>query len=89
MADFRKFERMFKSVANRRRLAILSHLKKENEATVGGTAKAIHLSFKATSKHLALLYAAELVEREQHQLEMRYRIASAKNELIELLFRFL
>lgn len=69
-------ERIYKAFANRRRLAIVSHLKKEREATVGAIASRIHLSFKATSKHLLVLAAADIVDKEQRSLEMHYRIAS-------------
>lgn len=70
----KNLERTLKAVANRRRLAILQHLKRHREATVGEIAKAIHLSLKATSKHLALLSAADIVEKEQRSLHMFYCI---------------
>ena len=71
----KELERPLKALANRRRLAILKYLKQEREAPVGEIAGAIRLSFKATSKHLAILAAADIVEREQRSLQMFYRIA--------------
>ena len=68
------YERMLKAVANRRRLAILRYLGREKEARVGTIAGAINLSFKATSRHLQQLAAADIVERRQRGLEMWYRI---------------
>lgn len=68
-------ERALKALANRRRLAILSHLKRQPEATVGEIAGAIKLSFKSTSKHLAILAAADMVNRDQRSLQMYYRLA--------------
>lgn len=76
MAEIREFERILKALANRRRLAIVQYLKREGEAPVGDIAGEIHLSFKATSKHLAVLFAADIVDREQRSLQMYYRIAA-------------
>ncbi|MDD2657598.1 MAG: metalloregulator ArsR/SmtB family transcription factor [Candidatus Pacebacteria bacterium] len=70
------FERIMKAFANRRRLAILRFLKTEKEASVGDIAEEIKLSFKATSKHLGVLSAAGIVDREQRSLQMFYRISS-------------
>lgn len=75
MADHKKLERILKASANRRRFCILSHLKKEREATVGAVAEHINLSFKSTSRHLAILFAAELVDRTQRSSEVFYRLS--------------
>ncbi|MDP2649137.1 MAG: metalloregulator ArsR/SmtB family transcription factor [bacterium] len=69
-------ERIFKALANRRRIAIIVYLKKRKEAAVGDIAGTIRLSFKATSKHLNILNAANILEREQRSLQMYYRLAS-------------
>jgi len=74
------FERIMKALANRRRLAILRLLKrgdgrKGGEASVGDIAEEIRLSFKATSKHLGILSAADIVDREQRSLQMFYRLS--------------
>lgn len=61
-----------KALANRRRLAILRFLKTKKEASVGDIAEEIKLSFKATSKHLGVLSAASIVDREQRSLQMFY-----------------
>lgn len=70
------FERIMKALANRRRLAILRFLKTEKKASVGNIAEEIHLSFKATSKHLGILSAAGIVDREQRSLQMFYHLSS-------------
>ncbi len=69
------FERIMKALANRRRLAILRFLKTMKEASVGDIAEEIKLSFKATSKHLGVLSAAGVVDREQRSLQMFYCLA--------------
>ena len=73
----KELERPLKALANRRRLAILKYLKREKEASVGDIAKAIRLSFKATSKHLGILAAADIVERDQRSLQMFYRLSGS------------
>ena len=85
----KELERPLKALANRRRLAILKYLKREKEASVGDIAKAIRLSFKATSKHLGILAAADIVERDQRSMQMFYRLsdnlAPAARHIISLL----
>ncbi len=68
----KELEKELKALANRRRLAILKHLKSHREASVGEIAETIKLSFKATSKHLAVLAALDIVDREQRSLQMFY-----------------
>jgi DNA-binding transcriptional ArsR family regulator len=70
-----KEERILKSLANRRRIAIVRYLKKNKTATVGDVAEAIKLSFKATSKHLAILATTDILTREQQSVSMLYQIS--------------
>ncbi len=72
--DLAQTERLLKALANRRRLSIVRLLKARKEAPVAEIADAIKLSFKATSKHLSILAAAGIVEREQRGLQMFYKI---------------
>ncbi|MBI3627466.1 MAG: helix-turn-helix transcriptional regulator [Candidatus Sungbacteria bacterium] len=58
------FERVLKALANRRRLSIVKYLKKEKEASVSEIAGKIGISLKATSKHLGILSAADIVDKE-------------------------
>lgn len=71
----KEVERVMKGLANRRRLAILRYLRQEKKAAVGDIAEEINLSFKATSKHLGLLVAAGILDREQLGLQMFYYLA--------------
>ena len=82
MADHKKLERVLKASANRRRFRILSFLKREHEATVGEIAEHINLSFKSTSRHLSVLYAAELVERTQRSSEVFYRLTGILHPIV-------
>lgn len=69
-------EKNLKALANRRRLAILKYLRKNKEASVAELAHEIDLSFKATSKHLIILSAIDIVEKEQRSLQMFYRLST-------------
>lgn len=65
-----------KAMANKRRLAIIKLLKMRGESSVGEIANSIKLSFKATSKHLAILKSADIVEYEQRSLLYFYKLSS-------------
>ncbi|MBU0530939.1 metalloregulator ArsR/SmtB family transcription factor [Patescibacteria group bacterium] len=70
----KKLERILKALANERRLKILKLLKRDGETPVGEIAERIGLSFKATSKHLAILRQADLVDSRQVRLTVYYSI---------------
>jgi len=70
----KEMEKVLKALANERRLLILKILKLKKKRPVGNIAEEIKLSFKATSKHLSILYAKGLVEREQIKLQMYYSL---------------
>ncbi|MBI4262505.1 winged helix-turn-helix transcriptional regulator [Candidatus Uhrbacteria bacterium] len=82
-------EKNLKAIANRRRLAILSYLKKNREATVGDIADTIHLSFTATSKHLGILFAVDILDKEQRSLEIYYRLGKISDPMIRTLISIL
>ncbi len=71
----KELEKVLKALANKRRLAILKYLKTRRQASVGEIAGAIKLSFRATSKHLSLLSAADILDKEQQGLQIYYRLA--------------
>ena len=68
----KEHERVLKALANRRRLLIVSFLKRRNEATVGVIAEYLNLSFKSTSKHLGILAKSDILEKCQQGLEVFY-----------------
>ena len=63
-----------KALANHRRLAIVVYLSRHDTASVGVIAHEINLSFKATSRHLSVLRAADVLDREQVNLFVHYRL---------------
>ena len=79
----REIEKVLKVLANKRRLAIILYLKQKKEAKVGQIADEIKISFKATSKHLAQLFNADILEREQKSLQMWYRLAPKQNYIVK------
>ena len=85
----KNLERTLKALANKRRLAIVGYLKKRESSFVGDIAEEIDLSFKATSKHLSVLGAANIVEKKQRSSRMFYRLvenqSSAAKHIISLL----
>jgi DNA-binding transcriptional ArsR family regulator len=72
----KELEKIMKALANRRRLAVLVYLKRNREAAVAEIAEEINLSFKATSKHLSVLAAVDIIDKEQRSLQVFYRLAS-------------
>ncbi|MBI4094723.1 MAG: winged helix-turn-helix transcriptional regulator [Candidatus Liptonbacteria bacterium] len=70
----KQLERVFKGLANRRRLAIIRILSKKKELPVAEIAKHIDLSFTSTSKHLARLHELDILDRRQESLTVYYRL---------------
>lgn len=83
-----KIETILRALANKRRLSILLLLRKRENICVKDIADVLHFSYKATSKHLAKLRAADVVKSKQWKSEMQYSL-SKPNELLDLTFRLL
>ena len=73
-------ERVLKALANRRRLAIIKYLKRTGGAPVTNIAEAIDLSFRSTSKHLGVLSAVDILEKEQISLQIFYRLSPIQKQ---------
>ena len=71
----KQLEKIFKGLANRRRLAIIHLLSRKKELPVAEIAREIHLSFTSTSKHLGILRQLDILDRRQESLTVYYRIA--------------
>lgn len=76
-----ELEKILKALGNRRRLAILKILKRRKDASVGNLAEGIKLSFRSVSKHLSILYAVGILEKEQFSLEVFYCIAPQQSKV--------
>lgn len=68
--------KILKALANKRRLAILQYLKNNREETVGEIARNINLSFKATSKHLAILSSVDIIDYDKRSLQIFYSLSA-------------
>lgn len=68
-------ERILKALANRRRLSLIATLKRRGSTTVGELAATLKVTLPTTSKHLAILGAADMVEYERRSLRVYYRLA--------------
>lgn len=71
----KELEQNYKALANGRRLTILKFLKSGRARSVSEISKEIELSFKSTSRHLAVLRSVGLVDREQRDLQAYYSVA--------------
>jgi len=72
----KEITKVFKAMGNDRRFSILKHLHQKKELTVSQIAEFINLSFKSTSRHLAVLAGANLIEARQVNLNRFYSISS-------------
>ncbi|MDP2924138.1 MAG: metalloregulator ArsR/SmtB family transcription factor [Candidatus Omnitrophota bacterium] len=66
--------KLFKVLANPRRLKIMEILLTKERLSVSAISHQIDLSFKSTSRHLCLLENAGLIERTQEGLFAFYKI---------------
>jgi len=73
MVADKEMERLYKALANRRRVAIVRYLKSGNR-TVGGIAAFLKLSVKSTSRHLQVLSSAGFVTSEQKGPYVHYSL---------------
>lgn len=81
-----KLTRLFKALANDRRIAILRLLSQDRALTMTAIAKRINLSFRSTSKHLLLLENVGMLARRQQGLKVYYSLSDKfKRELRHLL----
>ncbi|MDP3948708.1 MAG: metalloregulator ArsR/SmtB family transcription factor [bacterium] len=73
----KQLEKVFKGLANCRRLAIIRILTKNKELSVADIARHINLSFTSTSKHLSILHQLDILEKRQESLNVYYHLAGS------------
>ena len=83
MTDLNKLERQLKAVGNKRRLRILTYLKKHGSAIVTHIAKDAGIQFPATSQHLRILRNAGIVVTNKRSLNVSYRLALKQEEPVK------
>lgn len=91
--DVRSIEKLYKAVANKRRLVILQILSRQSGLSVMDLAAKLKLTFRSTSKHLQLLAAEGLVEPKSSGKFVLYQISSelelAQRRVLELTLKLL
>ena len=73
----KQLEKIFKALGNKRRLNIIKTLAKSKELPAGEIARQLNLSFASTSKHLAMLYRLDILDRRQENLTIYYRLSES------------
>lgn len=68
---------------------ILKCLKQHGEVSVADISAAIRLSFRSTSRHLAILRLAEILDTDQRRLQVYYRITSQLPDVVRAILKFI
>jgi len=79
--NMNNLEKTLKALANKRRLAIIKHLKENKESSVSEISDGINLSFRSTSRHLAILFSASILEKEQKNIQVFYRLSLSQESV--------
>ncbi|MBI4086239.1 MAG: winged helix-turn-helix transcriptional regulator [Candidatus Liptonbacteria bacterium] len=85
----KQLEKIFKGLANRRRLSIIQLLYKNKELPVAEISRRIHLSFTSTSKHLLILHQLDIVEKRQESLSVYYRLGDKLPDVVKRVIFFI
>jgi DNA-binding transcriptional ArsR family regulator len=79
----KELEKIYKALGNRRRLAIIKFLENQREASVSEITKYLKLSFRSTSKHLAVLRQLDIVDKEQRSLLVIYSLSQPTHPIVK------
>ncbi len=74
-------EKVLKALGNQKRLEIIWYLKQKKEANVGSISEEIKITFKATSKHLAILSANNILGKNKRGLGVFYFLSQEQNPI--------
>ena len=72
-----------RALGNKKRLAILSFLKRNKSVHVTEIASGIRLSLRSTSKHLQVLYKAGFLETDKRYVYVYYRITLNQSKILK------
>ncbi|HCI04133.1 MAG: metalloregulator ArsR/SmtB family transcription factor [Candidatus Peribacteraceae bacterium] len=75
-------ERQLRALAGRKRLEIISYLKKNKSSSSANIAKRIGLSRQATSQHLSILASANIVTFKKRGLFVTYRLFVPQSSIV-------
>lgn len=82
-------EKIFKALSNLSRLKIVQFLKGKKEASVTEISSATGCSYKATSKHLSILFRTDILDREQRFYEMHYKLSKNMGPIAKSLIKII
>jgi len=82
-------ERIFKALANRRRLAIIRLLINIKRLAVGDIARHLKVTLPTTSKHLSILAGVDILEYDKESLVVYYRLADNLPALVRDIIKHL
>ena len=85
----KKYEKILKVLANINRLKILSYLVRHTNVAVVDIAEHCNISYKAVSKHLGMLYHADIVDRSRRQAEVHYRISDTIHPIASTVIKYI
>ncbi|MEK7660397.1 MAG: metalloregulator ArsR/SmtB family transcription factor [Patescibacteria group bacterium] len=85
----KKYEKILKVLANINRLKILLYLVRHTDVAVGDIATRCNISYKTVSKHLGMLYQADVVDRSRRQTEMHYRISDTMHPIASTVIKYI
>ncbi|HEC66043.1 MAG TPA: ArsR family transcriptional regulator [bacterium] len=85
----KELTKLFKALANERRLRILSLLAKRGKGTVSSISRSLGLSIRSISKHLLKLEDAGLVGRKQTSKWVYYSLNDNPKEDVKYLLKIL
>ena len=81
--EINQAEKILKALANRRRLKIIRYIVRNGRATVSELSEFLNLSFKSTSKHIAVLKNADVIDSEQVSLSRFYALVRPLGPLVK------
>jgi len=86
--DIRKFERVFKGVANHRRIEILLYLNKNNGASLDQIARALKCHFKTIFEHTRKLKIAGLINKYNTGNSAEHTLTPYGKKIIKIILKF-
>ncbi len=81
--------KIFRVLANNKRLQILNYLHKHGATPLKEIAAYIRLSVKSTHKHLLLLTQSGFTQNERRGVDVLYQIDNAPNKIQRQLLKFI
>jgi len=88
MKESKKLERIFKGVANHRRIEIIKLIEKEPGITLFAIARTLQCNFKTISEHTRRLVAAGLTNKQYRGNSVEHYLSPYGSKVIEFMKEF-